>query len=151
MRVYFTNGSQLYVGVIVNVLPDMLVTMSLDSFSYVFNMEMLLYALPALIGSLNVMVIILDGNALVLFAGSVLIMVGGVVSVVVLLVVKLDVNVFVRLFPVRSVMLFAGMVRVYRIPCAQLLVDVMVSVLLVMVLVMFCAVFVFVFMILMLL
>ena len=99
----------------------MLVTMSLDSFSYVFNIEMLLYVLPALIGSLNVMVIILVGNALVLFAGSVLVMVGGVVSVVVLIVVKLDVNVFVRLFPVRSVILFRGMVRVYRTPCAHAL------------------------------
>ena len=103
-------------------------------------------------GSLNVMVIVLlVGTFNALFIGSMVVIVGGVVSVVVLLVVKLDVNVFVRLFPVRSVMLFAGMVRVYRIPCAQLLVDVMVSVLLVMVLVMFCAVFVFVFMILMLL
>ena len=60
----------------------------MHQFSYVFNMEMLLYALPALIGSLNVMVIILVGAIVVLFAGSVLVMVGGVVSVL-LIIVKL--------------------------------------------------------------
>ena len=133
----------------VSTFPDMVVIMSLTELSFMFIITMLLYALPACMGLLNVMVIILVGNALVLFAGSVLVMVGVVLSVV-LFAVKLDVYVFVRLFPVRSVMLFRGMVRVYRMPCAHAL-DVMVSMLLFMVLVMVCAVFVFVFMILMLL
>ena len=104
----------------VSVLPDMLVIMSLTEFSFVFNMEMLLYALPACMGSLNVMVIILVGNALVLFVGSVLVMVGGVVSVAALLHVKLVVYVALRLFPARSVILLTGMVSVYFTNCSQL-------------------------------
>ena len=122
------------VGVIVKTLPDMLVIMSLEEFSFVFNIEMLLYALPVCMGSLNVIVIILVVVVLVLFAGSVLVMVGDVVSVV-LVVVKLDVNVFVRLFPVRSVMLFVGSVIVYSIPCCHAVGDVMVNMLFDMVLV----------------
>jgi hypothetical protein len=96
------------------------------------------------------MVIIFVGNALVLFAGSVLVMVGGVLSVDVF-AVKLDVNWVIRLFPVRSVILFIGMVSVYVTPDCHAFGDVMVSMLFVMVLVMVCAVFVLVFTILMLL
>ena len=55
-------------------------------------------------------------------------MVGGVVSVE-LMMVKLDVNVFVRLFPARSVMLLAGIVIIYIIPCCHAVGDVMVSML----------------------
>ncbi len=128
VSVYFTNFNQLYVGVMVNVLPDMLVIMSLEEFSFVFNTAILLYALPACMGSLNVIVTIFVCVVLVLFAGSVLIIVGGVVSVE-LIIVKLDVNAFVRLFPARSVMLFAGMVIVYFIPCCHVFGDVMVNML----------------------
>ena len=64
-------------------------------------------------GSLNVTVIILlDGTFIALFKGSILVMVGDMVSVA-LLHVKLVIYGVIRLFPVRSVMLFAGMVRVY--------------------------------------
>ena len=52
----------------VNILPDMLVIMSLEEFSFVFNTVMLVYALPAFMGSLNVIVTIFVCVVLVLFA-----------------------------------------------------------------------------------
>ena len=101
-------------------------------------------------GSLNVMVIILVFATTALFAGFVLVMVGGVVSVE-LLHVKLVVETVVRLFPAKSIMLFAGMVSVYFIPWIHAFGDVMVNMLLDMVFVMVWAVLVLVFIIEMLL
>ena len=64
---------------------------------------MLLYVVAACMGSLNVMFITwLVGTLTALFTGLIVEMVGGVMSVE-LMIVKLDVNAFVRLFPAKSI------------------------------------------------
>ncbi len=68
------------------------------------------------------------GTLTALFTGLIVEMVGGVMSVE-LMIVKLDANAFVRLFPAGSIILFAGMVIVYFIPCCHAFGDVMVNML----------------------
>ena len=108
--VYFIPFNHGVVDVRVSVFPFMVLVMVCAWFVLVFTIFMLLYVLPACMGSLNVMVIaLLVATLLALFVGSVVVMVGGVVSAT-LLHLKLIVNALAKVLPERSVILLTGTV-----------------------------------------